>query len=94
MKCNCLFGEDLINMNILFLTLAYPINNQKNIYSDLMNEFVDRGCMFKFCCNKMKIIDAKNEKHTKINVYIMDDYNCKKEFNDLLCWVTLLLVLY
>lgn len=30
-------------MNILFLTLAYPTNNQKNIYSDLMDEFVRRG---------------------------------------------------
>lgn len=30
-------------MNILFLTLAYPLNNQKNIYSDLMDEFICRG---------------------------------------------------
>jgi len=30
-------------MNIIFLSIAFPFVDDRNIYSDLMNEFVDRG---------------------------------------------------
>lgn len=30
-------------MNVLFLTLAYPEDGERNIYTDLMDEFRDRG---------------------------------------------------
>ena len=49
-------------MNILFLTLAYPINNQKNIYSDLMNEFVGRGH------NVWVVCQSERRNNTKTNL--------------------------
>lgn len=41
-------------MKVLFLTLAYPENGQRNIYTDLMDEFSRRGDQVYIACQREK----------------------------------------
>jgi len=39
-------------MNVLFLTLNYPENGDRNIYTDLMQEFINRGDQVYVACQR------------------------------------------
>lgn len=58
-------------MNILFLTLAYPINNQKNIYSDLMNEFIGRGHDVWVVCQSERRNNTKTNLKRSQNINVL-----------------------
>ena len=58
-------------MNILFLTLAYPTNDQKNIYSDLMNEFVRRGHNVWVVCQSERRNNTKTSLKRSQNINVL-----------------------
>lgn len=71
-------------MNVLFLTLAYPEGNDRNIYSDLMQEFNERNDQVFVVCqrerrynkpteykeeNGIKVLRVRTGNLTKTNVF-------------------------
>lgn len=59
-------------MNILFLTIAYPLKNQgSNIYSDLMEDFSDNGHSVNVVCSLEKRHNRKTSSETINGVNIL-----------------------
>ena len=58
-------------MNILFLTLGYPTNDYRNIYSDLMNEFVGKGHDVWVVCQSERRNNAKTNLKRSQNINVL-----------------------
>lgn len=67
-------------MNILFLTIAWPENNESNIYTDLMEEFSDQGHSVYVVAARERRINKATEFTTEhgINVLHVKSGNIKK----------------
>jgi len=46
-------------MNILFVTIAWPDSGERNLYSDLMDEFVEHG-HYVYVAGTHNSVDGKN----------------------------------
>lgn len=53
-------------MNILFLTIAWPKQGARNLYTDLMDEFVNQG-------NRVYVVGARNESSRQ--KFVMEEEN-------------------
>jgi len=58
-------------MNVLFLTIAYPDKNDRNLYSDLMQEFYHRGYSVYVLCSSERRVGKATEYSNENGIMVL-----------------------